>query len=58
MPAHIEPEQAREPKNRCDGNGREEEFGVVQERQGVVAKEGDDEVVIQGDEVEGVAEEF
>jgi hypothetical protein len=29
MPAHIEPEQAREPQDRRDGDGREEEFCVM-----------------------------
>lgn len=43
---HVEAEEGREPQDRGDCDGCEEELGVVQEGKRVVTEEGDDEVVV------------
>lgn len=55
MLAQIQPEQAHEPKDNCNGDGCKKEFGVVKERQRIVAQKGDYEVVDQRCEVKRVA---
>jgi hypothetical protein len=51
----IESEEAGEPEDGADGDGGEEEVGVIEEGEGVVAQKCDDEVVVERDEVEGVS---
>ena len=51
MLAQIHAEEAGEPEDCCYGDGGEEELGVVEEGESVVAQEGYDEVVVEGCEV-------
>lgn len=50
----IEAEQRRKPEYCHDGDGHEEQLGVVEKGQFLVAQEGDDEVVVQSKQVECV----
>lgn len=56
MLRQIQPEQTGKPQYRADGNGREEELGVVQKGERVVPQKRDYEVVVQRDEVERVSQ--
>ena len=57
MFGEIESEEAGEPEDGEDGDGGQDELGVMQEWERVVAKERDDDVVTESQEVEGIAEQ-
>lgn len=57
MPRHVEAEERGEPEERGEGDGGEQELRVVEEGKGVVAEKRNNEVVVEGEKVEGVGEE-
>ena len=53
----VQAEQTDDPEDGETHNWREQELGMVEERKGIVAEEGDDKVVSKGHQVQEVAEE-
>lgn len=50
-------DKTNKPQNRKDENREQEQFGVMQEREGVIPQKRDIGVIDQGGEVESVPEE-